>query len=353
MKVKVRRLVVVDDNFESHGMDRYPMDTDAVWFEEEDYRESIQSSGNGNFLYRYKDIGNNAISFENVANLLPGFDEPMTLNARKSDSLNAIGEGMVDFGLSHEFGVHLSTDCMDTYTIDVNKDKVMLFRFNTGYGHIPIADPYMVMIMNENIKRKIRGYYSDPKGIGRGDGGQDGLYIYGLVPKKVDFVLEGFNNFSLTESWFEKDNGDAPDYYHDKYFVETSLVNTTKNGLVLDDAEVSLGKIKMEGGKELYPLVYKLSCADDDGNECDLYFPRALLNMAYMSGSVEKVVFDIKMVSVVGQGLSQNKVQTLEFVKKEKIDDYMTVKSQKLIPVLARMDLPGTDLVCVWSYVAE
>jgi len=364
MRMGLRRIVVVADDFAEGLMERYPMDTDFVWFEEEDYREKKQRDGEPDYMWNFTEQPDGSILFDGARWQLGNYGDPVLTKTVQSDTFNILKKGRIDCGLVHEWG-HLGYNKPDTYPFDV-KAEVGLgksFRFNTWYDHKPMGDEYTTMIVNENIEvvkngvgrgtgsRNIRGYYSDPLGLGRTDS-EKGMYFFGFVPKNVEFRIDGMSGFEIGESWYKKQVGNIFDYYQNKYFVSGYKDETVRNTVRFDKATEQFGVRQMGDNEKNYPMTYVIR-TKYQGEELALFFPRALLNMSYMGGLKDRVTFDIKVDTVSDKGKIQGDVQILDFVKKQDFSGFCFDKTMKNESILAHLDLPGTDLVCVWSYVSQ
>jgi len=348
MEVGLRRIVVVNDGVEA-PISRHPMDTDGIWFEKEDYRDKRFGPDPG-FFWHYLEQDDGSILFDKTTARQGGdYSEPVRFKTTERDSLNILGEGWLDAGFVHEL-VH-TLNLPDPYTYDVdNGPSEPGFRFNTWSVLKPLMDPYLAMIMNENIKRGIRGYFSDPDGIANKE---EKMYFYDLVPKQIKFNLDGFGWFSLSEAWYKKAEGELriKDQYNFDRFVDVYENKGSIGGESFKDMDKYFGKRQMEGG-EHYPLTYLIKSKKGDV-ETGLFFPRAILNMVYMAGKKEKVDFDIKMAGVAAIPSGIGLIQALEFVKSELLEKKLEEKFKKQEPLLATMALPGTNLTCIWSYVAK
>lgn len=339
MTTEVRRIVIVEDNFETNPI-KYSKDIDAVWFSDNDTRvaQGEGTVGQGSYWSVDRDVGGNLI-LRNPAGA--SFGREFVL-PQKDDEFSKIRNGVwIDCGLTHELG-HLLWNVPDEYIFSFENANSLFnnFRFNTGLFMEPNLSPYLSKLVTRTKDKGIRGYYTDPRGIGRATSMLKKYEFYGVVPSSVSIEIAGATIGSLNRSRFH-----WPDYYDDEDSQKSCKYMTTDFNSVISGSEIKLDKNnflpEIVGGQGMYPVLFRIDCSLD-GKSKELYIPLAIFNMSKISGIN---IAEYKIEFSKDSYPSEYKTQTVILVDELELLDF---ESKNLS--YAKMKIVGTSTWCVWSF---
>ncbi len=338
LETKISRIIIVSDNFQSNPV-KYSKDIDGIWFNNLDYRvDQNNNTSQDTFWSAHRDVdGDLVFSFPAGGNTVY---EEIRFD-HKNDSFQYAPDGVwLDFSLVHELS-HLIWNLPDEYVFDVKNSpyKFKNFIFGTGSFTRPYLSQYLAALIRLNVARGTRGYYTDPKGIGRSNVSLKEKYsFYEEVPGIVEFTVSG----GTVESVFRSEYLE-PDYYSEKIFKKV-IIRSEKGVTELDASAFEAVKYSAE---ELYPNTFLL-IVNHNGVEKELYVPLSVFNMSKYAG-VEKATYDVQFVDNLKfeSGLRQ----IAEMVEEFELGDFLDVKKTKNQNVYAKMKIVGTDTWMVWTVI--
>lgn len=357
LKVRLLRIVVVDDNFETNPS-KYSKDIDATWFISKDYRvdqrkETIQ----GYFWSFYHDRDGNLIF-----RWPPGGDkiERTYKYPPKNDSLAGKDGVWLDIGIPHELS-NYALNLIDEYLFKVYSVPP-LFRFKkfiyeTGAFHEPWISPYLAYLLIRNQEKEIRGFYTDPKSFALANVKE---FPFGEIPNKVGLIIrvngEEFNGRIsvhtvrlpfLTHITPPLYCYYPPDYFKqyprkDKTFSLEPDQESDKGNFDLDSNLFTLQKIKEDG--TLAPPSNWILRIENSSLRRELHLPAAAFNMSKIAGK-DQAHYEINFT---GYDDPSKKTQILQLVDESDLDGYLEDCKKRDDKPYAQMKVDGTNTWFVW-----
>lgn len=335
VKTKIARLIVVSDQFKSNPI-KYTNDIDAEWFDSTDYRVnqnretfqghfwSFKHNPNGELTFRYPPKGDRL--------------QPDIVLPPGNDTFEKVrDEVWVDGGLMHELG-HQGWNIVDEYSFDIRNApfgfKNLLFY--TGSFHKPELSPYLSTLVNFFIKEGVRGYYTDPRGIGSGKTLNERFFHFGLLPKNISLNVTG-----ATEAILYKNIYKSTDYYKDKNFVDAGRVEVKGNKVSLNQEHFK-PQSTIDG--DMFPTMSLLKIKVRDQWK-ELFLPTAMFNMVKFAG-IDNAVCDLQ----IGD-MDTSKSTTLQFemVDDKDISTFMDFRQSHGFLPYAIMKIDGLSTWFIWS----
>ena len=344
-RVELKRVIVVSDDFENNPID-YSKDIDAIRFNDGDYRDKDYRSVDGGKASAYRWFatimknGDLVLKSEYVF-VDNSYSEEVVL-PETDDSLQRITNTVkVDWGEIHEALMHGACNLPDEYTFDCIKMPFNFkeFQYRTWSFQRPYLSLGLKASLLRNVSKNIRGYYTDPRSIGRA--GVDGFDFYGEVPQKVSFQLNNVGNFRVYRSGHS-----VPDYYSAKTFSDVAGIMRNSDGKFVMPKESF--EPQSVDGKKIYSTIYVIKTSSGDKNK-ELYFPVSLLNIPAIFG-VKDANYKIDFTGYEPSTEYSGK-QVMEYVEANEMPTFMNKKSQAGEPLYALMAIPGTQTWAVWSFV--
>lgn len=355
LSIEVLRIIVVDDSFESNPT-KYSKDTDASWFVDEDYRTDEMTVKSWMFRYQVYKTGNDEVTFYLANKEHPKTGPSYTLKIPGETYKNIQDGVLIDTGLIHELS-HQILNLPDEYMYDVHGSPVGFkeFRFNTGNFATPHIDPYVSMLIQQNVEQGVRGYYTDPEGVGT-NSYQEGFAYLNQTPDTVSFY-----NMRSTEMTIQKTIFKKLDYYFSndtrsmfllpyqdfdpgnprRFSKKTPLIGEPNVGFYVPEFIFSPQTID---DKHIYSTDFLLQTTID-GKVKSVFIPRAIFNMSKLAG-VNEANYKIDFL---WQGQTDKTIQKLTLYQASEMDEYMKTAFEKHLPIYAIMRIQGTDVWCVWT----
>jgi hypothetical protein len=343
VSIEIVRIIVVDDKLEQNQVN-YSKDVDGIWFDNSDYRvDQKRNIGQGSFWSITHDRNGKLVA-QNPAGGSGSYGRQIVL-PEESDSLETIREGCwIDFGLPHELS-HLLLNLPDEYVFNFEGANSLFvnFIFNTGSFMEPKLSPYLAIQLRDNVKKKIRGYYMDPRGIGKAPDMLSKFNFYGALPDSVKFGVLGAEILEVLKS-----SSMFPDYYDRKDAKGgtlpskkmTSIVGAQTGGdsSVLKKTDFASQVVEGQG---MYPLLFRVDCIHNNIKK-EVYVPIGIFNMSKLSG-VSNASYKIEFSDVVPT--PELKTQTLNLIDETEIDNF-----ERANKIYAKMKVEGTSTWCVWAF---
>lgn len=337
MKSELSRVIVVSDKFKSNPM-KYTKDIDAMWFNDADYRPDPKVEIDSGYFWSFKHDSSGQI----VLSYPAGGDvrwKPQITLPKENDSFESAPDGVwLDCGLTHELS-HQAWNLPDEYTFDnLNAPfEFKNFAFFTGAFHEPKLSPYLSRLLNLFIREKVRGYYTDPRGIGNANSMEQKYFHFGMIPDQIKLHVANVENVSAYKSQVS-----SSDYYSPKTFVEDDSTR------VIAKDEIVVGKSlfsprETEKGKMFSQLTYfKLKIGEKWKELC---IPLAVFNMAKIEG-INDMNCEIKFNEV---DLTNKTSLQFEMIDDSEIDSYMKIRQERNFPPYATMKVNGLSTWFIWS----
>lgn len=338
----IARIIVIDDSFEKNPV-KYSKDIDAMWFNDKDYRIRQDSGdiGQGAF-WSFKHDNEGKLVLQNPAGAEFGRNVLLPIN---NDTFEAVRDGVwIDYGIIHELS-HLLLNLPDEYVFSIEQANSIFksFRFNTGSFMEPNMSPYLATLLNRNFKKGIRGYYTDPRSIGKAKDYLAKFNFYGEVPEKVSISAGGS---MATDAY--KSSYLFPDYY-DKKDGNGKLLPCKKMekdiGVLISGDSLVLKKElfnpQMFGNEGLFPVLFRFEFKHN-GVDKEVYIPIGIFNMTKYSG-VDDSQYNIEFTNAVAP--KDMKSQTLNLMDQSELEVFTANNL-----VYAKMKVVGTSAWCVWSF---
>jgi hypothetical protein len=328
LTVDVLRVVVVQDNI-ANNPSRYSKDLDGSWFNE-------SSIINSSYMYDYKVQPDGSVIFEPE---YPTQHSQVVELSIPSDSFRDHPQGRVDCGTTHELS-HQILNLPDEYTYDYHNNsnrRFPNFFFDTGSFHNPIMSSHLGYVLKYNHERNIRGYYTDPGGIGNGwevaiNAGDKAL-SYTLHPNSIKFelVLPEDENFEGAEVFVARLEGD---YYSKRSFPDIPDKTAQHRTFTLDPQ-----LLEPIDGSIFHPLNWIIK-----SGQRELCLPKAALVMSKIAG------IDIANYKIEFSGYHDpaKYTQIVKLIDQSEIDEFLQQRSSEGDPYYAKMKVDGTDTWFVW-----
>lgn len=336
LKIVLDRLIIVDDLNNTNPV-RYTKDIDAMWFLDNDYRDDQTKVTNQSYFWsaNRKDEG---VEFKFPAGGSDIYKEYFLKS--DVDFLGGIRDGVwLDFGLVHEL-IHQALNLPDEYVLDDN-DAPFKFKnveFRTGSFHEPHFSPYASLLLGEVNKRGIRGYYMDPRGIGLAKNMEEKFFHFGLLPKSFKLKVFGMTSVDMFGSTFA-----LPDYYSKKEYKNKTSSIAVENTANID---VTLFPKTITDKGVLYSTENYIKFNMNHGDNKELFFPIAILNMIKMSGtqdSVLEVQFDDRVST------KERTTQFIELIPDLEIENFLAKREKDSYYPYAKAKIPGINIWVIWS----
>lgn len=356
LSIELSRIIVVDDSFKSNPT-QYSKDIDASWFIDQDYRTDEITAKSWMFRYQVYKTGDNEVTFYYANKANPKTGPSYTLKVPGETYENIQDGVLIDTGLIHEWS-HQILNLPDVYMYDVHDSPAAIkeFRFNTGNFATPVIDPYVSMLIKQNVENGVRGYYTDPEGTGGGY--QDDFTYLNKTPDTISFQSERSDSMTIQKTVYSKF-----DYYFNSQPKETTVniknsTATESNPRLFGNEVILLGEpdsgfyvpeFQMSpqtiDGKEIYSTVFILQ-VKIDGETKSVYVPRAIFNMSKLAG-VNEANYKIDFLSF---GSIEKGTQKLTLMQESEMSEYLDTAFKNYKPPYAIMKIEGTSVYCVWTF---
>jgi len=290
-------------------------DTDESWVVGSDYRVNTKENKDnykGGFFWSSHST-NNKIYFGNP----PGAKSKERIRVYPDHTTNLTGKQGVwlDFGMTHEW-LHYLFNLPDEYGYDVHSNGEAKALVSTGSFHEPYLSPYLSILSQNQINKKLR----DPSLEGCGVG-----YTIFNIPQKVQITTD--ESIKIQEMRTIRMQQGKQSYFPEEpdYITTEGVINATKEELIKHNAHaLELSLVQNASIKKLY-IPY-------------LAFHMTKLNMK------ETAKYNIELLDEI-----ENKVQHIAIV--DQIDIEPLSKERKRVnnqhPV-AKMDIDGTNTSYIW-----
>lgn len=293
-----------------------PLDTDESWVVGSDYRvntqKNIDNYNKGGCFWSCDSI-DGKIYFGHP----PGSEAKSRIRVypdHGSSLTNKMGVWM-DFGMTHEW-LHYLFNLPDEYGYDIYSNGEPKAYISTGSFHEPYVSPYLSILSQNHIKKKLRDPIHEGCGIG---------YTISDIPEEIDLTTdENIGIQAMRTLRVEEGKG--------SYFpIEPDYISTDK----------SIKKNKSELTKNnAHALQLSLT---QNGQEKQLYIPYLAFNMSKLNGK-EKAEYKIKILDEI-----KDTAQYITIADKSDIQPLVKeIERVNHMSPVAKMDIDGTNASYVW-----
>lgn len=343
-RTEIKRVIVVSDDFKNNPIE-FSKDVDAIWFNNEDYRDKDFGFNDGvkggSFEWIATVRKDGAVVLGSVHKFVDqSYNEDVIL-PMSDDSLQKITNSVkVDWGLIHEL-MHRIWNLPDEYVFDCTDlpFRFKNFQHRTWSFQRPYLSPYLKVLLLRNKNKNIRGYYTDPRAIG-GSETQEAFSFYGEIPQKITFQLGSATNLTI-----DKSSQSKGDYYSGTVFSGVPGLEQDKDGsYTLSPSRLAP---QMVEGKIIYSTMLVLK-ADIGGSSKQLYFPISLLNIPAIL-DIGSANFKIDF-TWNDPGNTPTGSQVMEYVLVKDYASFSAKKNKEGVGIYATMLIPGTNYMAFWYF---
>ena len=330
-KAKLKRVIIVDDAYGNPF--RHSKDIDASRFVDSSF-DKITSRGSYIWLFQTDD-SKNLVLKKRQKYVFP----------QKADSLNG-KRGMVDCGEIHEW-MHLLYNIPDDYILNVDAGNLKQFLRPLTFVD-PYINPFLLYIIKQNQEKGIRGYYSDPKGLGMETDIENESAIYLIRPEKVKISCESVSEIQITKARFVPGK-DKPSYYLPKTFPDLPDQTSVSNHLDLANEFFSHQPIGFETRTiELVPTVFQIKVMKDS-KEKKLFLPTPVFLMTKLAG-IENAEYKIHFSKDATEKIES---LNLQLVPERNLNQLLKELGEQGEVEYARMKIEGTPFLSIWTTVSK
>jgi len=295
--------------------EKSPFDTDESWVVGSDYRVNTQEN-----IDNYK--GGYFWSCDSIDGKIyfgcpPGTEAKSKIRVYPDYGSSLTGKMGVwmDFGMTHEW-LHYLFNLPDEYVYDIHSNGEPKAYISTGSFCEPYLSPYLSILAQNHIKKKLRDYLYDSNERG---------YITSDIPEEIDLTtdenveIQAMRTLRVEEgkeSYFPSN----PDYISTDNSIKTNKSELTKNNA--------------------YALQLSLT---QNGQEKQLYFPCLAFQMSKLNGK-EKAEYKIEILDEI-----KDTVQHIAIVDKfDMLPLVEEIKRVNHMSPVAKMDIDGTIASYIW-----
>jgi hypothetical protein len=293
-----------------------PFDTDESWVVGSDYRVNTQENINnykGGYFWS-SHSANGKIYFGNP----PGTNSKERIRVYPDHGTNLTGKQGVwmDFGMTHEW-LHYLFNLPDEYGYDIHSNGEAKAVISTGSFHEPYLSPYLSILSQNHIDKKLRDPSSEGCGVG---------YTIFNIPEKVQITTD--ESIKIQEMTTIRVEPGKQSYFPERpdYIPTENSINTNKEDLIRHNAHaLELSLIK-------------------NGSVKKLYIPYLAFHMSKLRMK-ETAKYKIELLDEI----EDNKVQHVTIVDRSDIEPL--VKERERVNNLhpfAKMDIDGTNASYIW-----
>ena len=338
MKTKIARVIVINDGFKTNPIPN-TKDIDGSWFNDKDYRVNQDKETGQGYFWSFEHTASGGLSFSFPAGEWNGY-KPKVIYPKKDDSFETVRDGVwVDCGLTHELG-HQAWNLPDEYILGFEDSvfSIRKFIYYSGSLHEPEMSPYLSSLLKLFVREGIRGYYTDPRGIGIARTLGEKFFHYHMIPEKITLKSEG-----ITEAIFYSNIYREPDYYLPKEFKEVDRMKKMPSADLVIPRSVFEPQALEKG--EMYPLFSVIRIKRNNQWE-ELFLPVSIFNMAKIAG-IDNAICNLQFYD---KSFSSDR-QSFQFqmIDGTKMNEFMEFRRKNNFLPFATLKIDGLSTWFVWS----